>query len=147
MQQKYLIRITGKMEIDGESDTVQLTTHGHFARRNGKYFISYMESEATGYEGSRTTVKVENGTKVSMVRSGKAPSQLVIECGKRHVCHYDTGYGAINLGVAADEIHNQLTDKGGDIRFSYILDSGTQQLSHNSVEIHVQEAQAEHEHI
>ncbi len=46
-------------------------------------------------------------------RYGKVPSQLIIEKGTRHLCHYETGYGAISLGVAADVIEHELTEEGG----------------------------------
>ena len=29
---------------------------------------------------------------------------MVIEKGRRHICHYDTGHGAITMGIAADEV-------------------------------------------
>lgn len=147
MRENYLIDIEGIMEQAGDAeteshtDTVRLMTKGSFVRRNGSFYISYKESEATGYDGNVTTVKVENGGKVSMLRYGTAPSQLVIEPGKRHVCHYDSGYGVLSLGVAADEIHNNLTEKGGELVFSYTLDSGEAQISRNEVKIKVQETE------
>ncbi len=140
MREDYLINITGTMEQDGESDTVRLMTRGSFVRRNGQFFISYQETEATGYEGNVTTVRVETGNKVSMLRFGSQPSELVIERGRRHVCHYDSGYGVLSLGVAADEINNRLTDDGGELTFSYTLDAGDVQISRNEVKITVQEA-------
>lgn len=138
MDQSYLICIDGAMEQDGESDRIQLKTRGSFVRRGGSFFITYEESETTGYAGCVTTVKVaQDGQKVSMLRYGRAASQLIIEKGVRHVCHYDTGVGALSLGVAADEIEHALTDEGGEVRFSYTLDSGTQELSRNLVKITV----------
>lgn len=141
MKENYLINIEGTMDQSGEIDRVQLMTRGSFVRKNGSFFISYKETEATGYAGNITTVKVEmESNKVSMLRFGPAPSQLVIEPGRRHVCHYDSGYGVLSLGVAADEIDNLLTEQGGKITFSYTLDSGEAQISHNQVKITVQEA-------
>jgi len=138
MDQSYLICIDGAMEQDGESDRIQLKTRGSFVRRGGSFFITYEESETTGYAGCVTTVKVaEDGQRVAMLRYGRAASQLIIEKGVRHVCHYDTGVGALSLGVAADEIEHALTDEGGEVRFSYTLDSGTQELSRNLVKITV----------
>lgn len=138
MDQSYLICIDGAMEQDGENDRIQLKTRGSFVRRGGSFFITYEESETTGYAGCVTTVKVaEDGQRVAMLRYGRAASQLIIEKGVRHVCHYDTGVGALSLGVAADEIEHALTDEGGEVRFSYTLDSGTQELSRNLVKITV----------
>ncbi len=137
---KYLIKIEGEMDLSGDIDTVNLMTRGKFSYKDGSFFISYEESEATGYAGNVTTVQVENSDKVSMLRAGSMPSQLVIERGKRHVCHYDSGAGVISLGVAADEIISHLTESGGDLTFSYSLDTGSSHISHNKVKITVQEA-------
>ena len=141
MREDYLITILGTMEQDGESDSIQLMTRGSFVKQNGKYFITYKESEATGYKGCTTTVKVEGTSKVSMLRFGPAPSQLVIEKGCRHMCHYETGQGALTLGVSADEIESKLTDQGGKIKFSYQLDVDAESISRNIVDITVRYAQ------
>ena len=140
MKENYLISIDGMIrQEDGETDTMRLLTRGGFAYRNGSFFITYKENVDTGYEGSTTTVKVENNDKVSMTRFGKAHSQLVIERGRRHVCHYESGYGSLSLGVAADEIENNLNPSGGEVMFSYTLDTGNNPLSFNQVKIKIQE--------
>ena len=140
MDENYLITINGTMEScqNDDKDSIKLMTRGSFIKRGGMFFITYKESEATGYAGCTTTVKVAgNGRKVSMLRFGPSPSQLVIEKGRRHMCHYDTGYGALSLGISADEIEHGLTEVGGTVRFSYMLDSETESISKNSVEITV----------
>lgn len=149
ISEDFLIRVDGRMEAarpaQGEpgSDRVQLMTRGSFVLRGGSYFITYRETEATGYQGSTTTVKIaQDGSRVSMIRYGKASTHLVIEKGVRHVCHYDTGYGAITLGVAADEISHQLGPAGGTAHFSYTLDMDPVGfLSRNLVTIQVSPAQ------
>ena len=139
MEENYLITIKGTMEQDGKGDTVELMTHGALVHKEGAYYIIYKETEATGYEGCTTTVKVaEDARKVSMLRFGKVPSQLIVEKGTRHLCHYETGYGAVSLGVAADVIEHELTDHGGRLKFSYTLDSGAESfISRNLVDITV----------
>ena len=141
MQENYIITINGTMEQGDESDSVQLMTRGSFIRKNNNFFISYNETEATGYQGCVTTVKVaDSGSIVSMLRFGSAPSQLIIEKGKRHVCHYETGSGALDLGIAADEIDMNLHDDGGRLKFSYLIDVDTQSVSRNIVDITVKPA-------
>lgn len=141
MREDYLITIRGTMEQDGESDKVELITRGNFVQRGRSYYITYQETEATGYKDCVTTVKVEGDEKVSMLRYGPAPSQLIIEKGRRHVCHYETGVGSLSLGVAADAIESRLTDKGGRVRFSYLLDVDTSSISRNVVDITVRPVQ------
>ena len=139
MEENYLITIKGTMEQDGKRDSVELMTRGSLVHKDGAYYIVYKESEATGYEGCTTTVKLaDDAHKVSMLRFGKVPSQLIIEKGTRHLCHYETGFGAISLGVAADVIEHEMSDTGGKLRFSYTLDSGAENfISRNLVDISV----------
>lgn len=51
MKEDYIITINGKMEgaHNEEADTIQLITKGSFLHRNDTFFITYKESEATGY--------------------------------------------------------------------------------------------------
>ena len=71
-----------------------------------------------------------------MLRFGKQSSQLIIEKGTRHLCHYETGYGSVSLGVAADVIEQRLDENGGSLKFSYTLDSGAESfISRNLVDI------------
>ena len=139
MEEKYLITIKGTMEQRGDTDTVELMTHGSLVHKDRAYYIVYKETETTGYEGCTTTVKVaEDASKVSMLRFGKQTSQLVVEKGTRHLCHYETAYGAISLGVSADEIEHRLDENGGRLKFSYTLDSGAESfISRNLVDIKV----------
>ena len=130
VEENYLITIKGTMEQNGENDTVELMTRGNFVQRGNSYYIVYAETEATGYAGCTTTVRVSQDARlVSMTRFGKTSSQLIIEKGIRHLCHYETGYGSISLGVP----------DGGELQFSYTLDSGAETLiSRNSVLITVE---------
>ena len=149
MEENYLITIKGTMEQRGDTDTVELMTRGSLVHKDGAYYIVYKETETTGYEGCTTTVKVaEDARKVSMLRFGKQSSQLIIEKGTRHLCHYETGYGSLtlgvtgdgsgSLGVAADVIEQRLDENGGSLKFSYTLDSGAESfISRNLVDITV----------
>lgn len=143
MNEDFLIRIDGRIEQAEGTDSVELMTRGSFVRRGGSFFITYKESETTGYAGCTTTVKVAvDASKVTMLRFGPAASQLIIEKGTRHLCHYETGYGSMTLGVAADEIESWLTDEGGQVNFSYTLDADQDTvLSRNLVTITVKKAE------
>ena len=77
MKEQYLIKICGTQLSDGEENSVELTTKGSYAIRGESYYISYKETEATGYEGCTTTVKLDATGKVTMLRFGAAASELV----------------------------------------------------------------------
>ena len=76
-----------------------------------------------------------------MIRSGATKSQLIVERGMRHQCHYDTGFGAMTIGVWGDRIVSSLDDHGGDLEFSYSLDINAFLASENMVYVSVQEPQ------
>ena len=137
MKQEALITITGTQHIDEDSDVVELLTKGKFYRKNGSYYIIYDESEATGFQGTRTTVKIEDDRCVTMMRSGNSRSQLIIERGVRHQCSYDTGAGSLTIGVSGDNIITDLTDEGGEVEFQYSLDLNATLTSENTVNIKV----------
>lgn len=147
LKEDYIIRIKSRIEQrldepaaeEEKEEFVELMTRGSLVLKGGSYYVTYRETETTGYEGCTTTVKVaEDARKVSMLRFGKQSSQLIIEKGTRHLCHYETGYGSISLGVAADVIEQRLDENGGSLKFSYTLDSGAESfISRNLVDITV----------
>ena len=55
-------------------------------QKGGSYYVTYKETETTGYEGCTTTLKIAaDGSRVAMLRFGKgggAGTQLLIEKGQ-----------------------------------------------------------------
>ena len=150
MKEDYIIRIKSRIEqrmdetaaAEENEEFVELMTRGSFVLKGGSYYITYKETETTGYEGCTTTLKIAaDSSRVAMLRFGKsggAGTQLMIEKGKRNLCHYETGFGSMTLGVTADEIVNELTEKGGTVRFAYLLDANSADLvSRNRLEVTV----------
>ncbi len=141
IREDHLIKVVGTQEGDDAHDSISLVTKGEFVIKDNTFYITYKETEATGFAGCSTTVKAKaDGSKVSMLRFGAISSQLTLEKGTRHICHYETGQGSLSLGLAADEIDCALNEDGGLLRFSYLLDFGAETLSKNTVEITVRKA-------
>ncbi len=145
MKKDVLISITGTQRVDGEKDVVELTTIGSLYNKNGIHYLTYQEPDDSGYEGTRTTLKLESSTRVSMMRYGAqgAVSNLIVEKGVRHQCAYQTEYGIMTIGVLGDRIQNSMTDQGGSCLFQYTLDVNTALASENEVKILVKERQTE----
>jgi uncharacterized beta-barrel protein YwiB (DUF1934 family) len=141
MKKDYLITIDGRHTAGDNTENISLSTLGSYSRRNGVDYIIYKETEATGYEGDVTTLMVENQHRATITRSGKTKSHLVIEKGQKHMCHYDTGYGSINIGILAEKIDNSLAMEGGEVRLRYALDLNASTISVNELTITVKENQ------
>ena len=123
-----------------ETDKIELMTYGSFLKKAGSYYISYKETETIGFAGCTTTIKIaEDGSRVALLRFGRANSQLLIERDRRNLCHYETEVGSLTLGVTGDGIDCKLTEKGGSAAFSYLLDADDARIvSRNTLEMTVQ---------
>ena len=97
--ENYIIRIKSSIDqFDNEGvireadrDHIELMTRGSFTKKNGSYYISYKETQTIGFEGCTTTIKIaEDGSRVALLRFGRANSQLLIERDRRNLCHYET---------------------------------------------------------
>jgi len=123
-----------------ETDKIELMTYGSFLKKAGSYYISYKETQTIGFEGCTTTIKIaEDGSRVALLRFGRANSQLLIERDRRNLCHYETEVGSLTLGVTGDGIDCKLTEKGGSAAFSYLLDADDARIvSRNTLEMTVQ---------
>lgn len=136
MKKDVLIRIKGVQRADGDSDVVEVLTTGSFCRREKGYYIIYDESEATGFNGSKTVLHYDPyNSRVTMSRSGSTNSRMVIEQGKRHQCNYDTGFGSMTVGILGHSLVSHLGDEGGSLSFGYSLDLNTALASEHTVDI------------
>ena len=139
MKENYLITIEGNITMDGDTDSVSLTTLGSYQMKNGKYYIVYKETEATGFAGCTTTLKAwDDG--VSMTRfGGEGSSNLLIEKGAINLCNYQTMAGPIMLDINGIDIINNLGQHGGQLTFEYSLNAGGMLVSDNKVNVIVKE--------
>ena len=145
--ENYIIRIKSYIDqFDSEGNTkeedrdhIELMTRGSLVKKGESFYITYKETQTIGFEGCTTTIKIAaDGSRVALLRFGRANSQLLIERDRRNLCHYETGYGSMTLGVTADEIECGLTEKGGTAKFGYLLDANSAELvSRNRLEVTV----------
>lgn len=142
MKDNYLITISGSHMSEDDTEQISLSTFGSYERRDGKDYISYRDTGATGFEGDVTTVMLEANRRATITRQGRTYSSLIIEKGQKHMCHYDTGFGNMTIGIRADKIENRLKTDGGQVRLRYALDFNANALSVNELNITVKESGA-----
>lgn len=121
-----IISIKGS-QVNAESgpEEMELVTPGRLVRdAQGRYTISYEESELTGLEGTTTVLQIEGG-RVTLLREGSVNSQMVFEEGCRHLSMYETPYGALSVGINTRRMKN--TVGGGRRRSGDRLRRGDRQ--------------------
>ena len=93
-----IISIKGTQnDPNGGDNVIELVTDGEFSYENGEGTLSYMESELTGLEGTRTSFTI-SPMGVVMVREGSLNSRMVFEEGRKHCFLYETPFGAATMG-------------------------------------------------
>lgn len=120
MENNAWIVLTGTQEIDGEESSYELTTMGSYVKKGDKYYISYEGSEITGYENTRTTLKVKEDY-VSMIRFGKASAQMIFEKGSKYSGFYNTPYGGLSVDVTTKDLAVDIDENGGELRLDYYI--------------------------
>lgn len=139
--QDVVIEIKSTQEVDGDSDSMELTTVGKMNIIGGKTYLKYDDSAVTGMDGVSCLIKVDpKENSVVMQRSGVLNSRMYVKKGQRHICHYETGHGTLTMGVFGETVNNELTKNGGSLFMSYTLDVNYGMISRNTVEINVKQA-------
>ena len=141
MRENYWSNIVGRQKIDDDVGEVTLTTLGSYVTKGDTRFIVYKEYDPDRNNAATTSVlKVDGGNTVTLMRGG-GNTRLILEKGKRHQCQYDTGFGALLVGVFTSEVDSRLHDKGGELAVNYTLDINADLSSINEILITVKEAE------
>ena len=110
-------------EESPEPEILGINTLGSYTDDGERISICYSESEATGLEGSTTTVTFlkSDPTVVSMIREGLVSTTLVFESGKRHHCLYKTPFMPFEICVRTIKVSNSLLDIGA-LSLDYVVE-------------------------
>lgn len=97
-----------------EPEIFDMNSIGRYIDDGERISISYDESEATGMEGSVTTVTFlkSDPSIVSMIREGAVSTTLVFENGKRHHCIYKTPIMPFEICIRTLKVENSLLGVG-----------------------------------
>lgn len=136
---EVIISIVGTQSLEKGLESIELVTDGHYSFDNGKGILTYMESEITGMDGTKTTFEVGDDL-VTMIREGTVNSQMTFERGKKHFFLYETPYGAATLGVNTHRLKTFFGEHGGNMELEYALDIDNMRLGVNAFKINVKEA-------
>ena len=140
MEKKIILKFRGNNGYEGGgSDKTEFLTKGSLIEKNGKYYIKYTEAPATPADATvTTTMKIED-SKVTVLRYGETNTQMVMETGRKHMSYYETPYGTLLVGVIAENISLDISDKRGKIRIDYDLEVNEAMVSRNTINLSYEE--------
>ncbi len=124
MKKDVWLTISSQQQFAGcDEENIDLQTAATLYERGGKYYIAYEESELTGLEGTKTTVKLDGKT-VALIRTGTFPSHMLFAEDERSVTdagQQRNGYRHPHLAGAQHHRrgrrtpHHRLHGRGGQL--------------------------------
>ena len=141
MNKEVIISIAGEEKFPemGEENVTELVTEGKYYKKGDKHYISYKETEVTGFEETTTMLKIEND-RVHLTRYGQVNTHMVFAPGEKHTGYYDTPFGSFTVGIISDAVKVEFGQKSGqiDIRYSLEIDNNTK--AEHKLSLNVREA-------
>ena len=106
-----------------EADIVEINSLGILNDDGERVSVSYEETEATGMEGSATSISFlkKDPSIVTMTRDGVVSATLVFEEGKRHHCIYKTPFMPFEVCVSTKKVVNRLQEDGS-LDLDYVVE-------------------------
>ncbi|MBO5783335.1 MAG: DUF1934 domain-containing protein [Clostridia bacterium] len=126
-----LVSIIGTQSNGPTQDSVEMLTEAVVEQIGEITDIRYKEPDENGFEECYTHIRAVGNTCITITRSGKYASQLILEKGQRHLNHYDMGFGQLVMGVSTSRIENTLDANGGALTVNYTLEMNHSLVSNN----------------
>ena len=126
-------------ELSLSSAVTEVESDGTLEYDNGKFMISYPESEATGLEGCITSISFSDTDpgNISLYRTGPVRTVLVFSEGLRYISVYDTGFGTFEVGIVTLSCENGIDIDGGELSVSYIVEVKGSEAERTELKINV----------
>lgn len=121
-----------------DRDLLDFSTDGNYFLDGDTACFSYLESEVTGLEGTRTSVFVRPN-EVIIDRDGLVQGRMVFRERENNRFIYDTPYGSATLGIKTRSIRHSFDANGGELELDYVLNMEHAVISHNKFYVKVEE--------
>lgn len=125
MSKKAIISICSTQDI-GEKEKIEVVTVGEFSINGDEFIATYDETEISGMEGTKTTLKIK-GDKVVLHREGTTSTKMEFQKDNTQIALYNTPYGMLELKTSTKELDLDVNEKGGNISIKYHLIAGGQE--------------------
>ncbi|MDF2672380.1 MAG: hypothetical protein K0R09_645 [Clostridiales bacterium] len=138
MNRKVLISVKTVQFLDGQPEEIELITEGEYYKDGNEYFASYDESEISGMEGTKTTMKIENDA-LAIIRQGTTNSNLIFKKNLNHVSLYSTPYGSLEVTVKPSKVAIDISETGGKVELAYIMEASGIEPMDNTLELNIKQ--------
>lgn len=121
-----------------DEDVIDFTTDGVYQMEDGVAHIAYLETEVTGLQGTRTSVKILPD-KVIVDRRGGLTSRMEFSPGLKSSFLYETPVGLATMNMNTRSVRHRFGPAGGELEIDYVLDMEHTVVSRNKFQLTVRE--------
>lgn len=122
MTKDAIIVITSVHDYDGaDEDSLEFSTDGHFSIIDGAFCVTYLESEVTGLNGTRTSIII-NSDQVTVDRDGVVSGRMIFRLGEKTSFLYETPVGPATMNISTQNIITDFNENGGKMELQYVID-------------------------
>ena len=141
MTHPVIIHMTSRLG-DGQHppEVVEFMTEGTLQTEEAGVRLFYNENGDQAPAPCSTVIELEPSGLVSIRRSGGRNGVLLMQEGKRMLSSYDTGYGSVNLCIAANRVQSCFDGSSGTVELAYTMELDGEQLGSNHMTIRVKPA-------
>jgi uncharacterized beta-barrel protein YwiB (DUF1934 family) len=131
------LRTIQTSDVD-DDDVVEFSTDGVYSFDGENACLSYMETEVTGMEGTRTSVIIMPN-QVVVDRDGLITSRMVFRERERNTFPYNTPYGTATMGLCTQKIIQNVGKHGGFVSIDYVVDIEYTVVTRNKFQLTITE--------
>ena len=131
------IRTVHAVDMEDE-DYLDFTTDGLYTYDGEVGCLSYLETEVTGMEGTRTSVIVMPD-QVVVDRDGLITSRMIFKEKEKSSFLYNTPYGTATMNISTRRISHKLDEHGGEVEIDYVVDMEHAVITRNKFQLKITE--------
>ena len=139
MLKDAVITLKSFHDIDaGSRQSLDFITDGYYSYDDGVGSFTYLESEVTGLEGTRTSVIVMPD-EIVVDRDGTLTSRMVFKEGEKSSFLYSLPFGEATMGINTKCVRHSFNENGGDAEIEYIVDVDHKVFTRNKLLMNVKQ--------
>lgn len=142
MKEDFLIIINSTQTVGSKKDSISLKALGSYEVFPDKKQISFYEYDPEDSNKKYlSTLLIEKNNKIIFTKKGLTNSQLILQKDQRHMCHYLTEFGTLQVGTFTNKVDIDLNKNGGKIFARYSIDINSSITSYNTIHIEVRKVE------
>lgn len=120
------------------AEKIELISFGKLTEKNGKYYVRYDETEASGLAGTRTTIKWDE-ERVVVIRTGSLEHRQEFAAGLLSHSLYQTPYLKLSMDTLTRKLKIAGSGCSWTIRLEYDLLYDEREENHINLSIEIEE--------